>query len=111
MVDSSWQWMAATCSNISIDPDMNTIYGEDCTNGTWLGNLGSANYSHLTDTYATAREERERFIKLDPEEWESMIPLELDITIFNRTKILKNMEGCVNTLSMECMHFYRNYGK
>ena len=90
---------------------MNTIYGEDCTNGTWLGNLATANYSHLTNTYATAREERERFIKLDPEEWESMIPLELDITIFNRTKILKNMEGCVNTLSMECMHFYRNYGK
>ena len=23
-----------------------------------------------------------------------------------KTKILKNQEGCVNTLSMECMDFY-----
>jgi hypothetical protein len=52
-----------------------------------------------------------RFIKFDVDEQESLIPLEEDITIFNKTRILKNMEGCVNTLSMECQQFYTMYGK
>ena len=90
---------------------MNTIYGSDCTNGTWLGDLGRTNYSHLTKEYAKAREDRDRFIKREPRQNVSMIPLEEDITIFNNIKILKNMEGCVNTLSMECMHFYAKYGR
>ena len=110
-VDHSWKWMAATCSEIKIDPEMNSIYGSDCTNGTWLHDLGKTNYSHLTEVYSVAREDRERFIKEEPAVNESMIPLEEDITIFKGIKILKNMEGCVNTLSMECMHFYTKYGR
>ena len=66
-----------------------------------------------------------RFIKFSPEDRESLIPLQEDITIFNLTRILKvptatvlrcspdnpqNIEGCVNTLSMECQHFYAAYG-
>jgi len=110
-VNRDWRWLAATCSNITIDPVMNSIYGSDCTNGTWLGDLGKTNYSHLTHEYAEAREDRERFIKTSAEMNESMIPLDEDITIFKDIKILKNMEGCVNTLSMECMHFYAKYGR
>ena len=110
-INADWKWLAATCSKITIDPEMNTIYGSDCTNGTWLGNMGKTNYSHLTLEYAKAREDRTRFIKTEASHNESMIPLEEDISIFRDIKILKNMEGCVNTLSMECMHFYAKYAR
>jgi hypothetical protein len=106
-----WSRMAATCSKIIISREMNTIYGSDCTNGTWLDDLGVTNYSHLTYVYSQAREDRERFIKYDSDDMESLIPLEMDITIVNDTRILKNMEGCVNTLSMECMKFYTDFAK
>lgn len=106
-----WNVMAATCSEITINREFNTIYGSDCTNGTWLDHMGVTNYSTLTDEYALQRENRERFIKFSPEDRESLIPLQEDITIFNLTRILKNIEGCVNTLSMECQHFYAAYGK
>lgn len=111
VVNPEWRWMAATCSEIRIDKEMKTIYGSDCTNGTWLHDLGVSNYSRLTKEYARLREDRERFIKSEAEEQLSMIPLEMDITIFNKTRILKNMQGCVNTLSMECQSFYTDYGK
>jgi len=111
IVNPDWKHMAATCSSIRIDRDMMTIYGSDCTNGTWLHDMDKTNYSYLTKVYAEMRENRDRFIKMKVEDQESLIPLEEDITIFNHTRILKNMEGCVNTLSMECMSFYRKYGK
>ena len=111
VVNPDWKYMAATCSDIKIDPDMLTIYGSDCTNGTWLHNMGKTNYSYLTKVYAEMREDRDRFIKVFDSDYESLIPLEEDITIFNYTMIRQNIEGCVNTLSMECMSFYRNYGK
>ena len=111
VVNASWTYMAATCSEIQIDPEMLTIYGSDCTNGTWLHDMGQTNYSYLTKVYAEMREDRDRFIKVWPSDHESLIPLEEDITIFNRTMILQNMEGCVNTLSLECQRFYRMYGK
>ena len=107
----AWSRLAATCSKIRISRDMNTIYGSDCTNGTWLEDLGVTNYSHLMEVYALAREDRERFIKYQPLDMESLIPLESDITIVNNKKIMKNMEGCVNTLSMECMNFYAKFAK
>jgi len=87
------RWMAATCSEIHIDREFNTIYGKDCTNGTWLDDMGLTNYSSLTEEYMVQRNNRSRFIKWNREEWQSLIPLQEDITILNRTKILKNMEG------------------
>jgi len=110
-VNPDWAWMAATCSKIEVNREFNTIYGSDCTNGTWLNDMGITNYSTLTIEYAKQRENRERFIKFDPNDDESLIPSEPDITILNRTKIKKNTEGCVNTLSLECMHFFAEYGK
>ena len=98
-------------SKIEVNREFNTIYGSDCTNGTWLDDMGITNYSTLTIEYARQRENRERFIKFDSSDYESLIPSEPDITILNKTKIKKNMEGCVNTLSLECMHFFADYGK
>ncbi len=109
--NANWTRLAATCSRIRINREMNTIYGSDCTNGTWLDDLGVTNYSHLMSVYSVAREDRDRFIKYNASNFESLIPLESDITIVNNTKIMKNVEGCVNTLSMECMNFYAKFAK
>jgi len=106
----AWTRLAATCSTITINKEMKSIYGSDCTNGTWLDDLGTTNYSNLMTIYSVAREQRERFIKYEVNASKSLIPLESDITIVNNTRILKNTEGCVNTLSMECMKFYADYG-
>ena len=66
-------------------------------------NLGTANYSHMSLEYGRLRE--------DPDFRVEEISYEQDITIFNRTKLKINIEGCVNTLSEECKAFYNKYGK
>ena len=50
-------------------------------------------------------------LREDPDFRVEEISYEQDITIFNRTKLKINIEGCVNTLSEECTDFYDTYGK
>ena len=50
-------------------------------------------------------------LREDPDFRVEEISYEQDITIFNRTKLKINIEGCVNTLSEECKAFYDKYGK
>ena len=50
-------------------------------------------------------------LREDPDFRVEEISYEQDITIFNRTKLKINIEGCVNTLSEECKAFYNKYGK
>ena len=47
----------------------------------------------------------------DPKYRAKEISYEEDITIYNKTKLKINIEGCVNTLSEECTAFYEEYGK
>ena len=78
----------------------------DCVNGTWFSdnfNGGSTNYSYMSLEYGRRRE--------DPKYRAKEISYEEDITIYNKTKLKINIEGCVNTLSEECMAFYKKYGK
>ena len=37
-------------------------------------------------------------------------PYEGDITIFNQSRLMINVEGCVNTLQEECSNFYETHG-
>ena len=37
-------------------------------------------------------------------------PYEDDITIFNQSRLMINVEGCVNTLQEECSNFYETHG-
>ena len=78
----------------------------DCVNGTWMDsnfNGGFTNYSNLMKIYGQLRE--------DPAYRADVVAYEQDITIYNKTKLKINIEGCVNTLSEECTAFYNVYGR
>ena len=40
-----------------------------------------------------------------------LIPSESTLSIVNETRMTINLEGCVNTLSYECLDFFRKYKK
>lgn len=41
----------------------------------------------------------------------TIAPLDMDLTIANESRLMINLEGCVNTLRDECKDFLREYGK
>lgn len=41
----------------------------------------------------------------------AIAPLDIDLTIGNESKLMINLEGCVNTLRDECKEFLREFGK
>lgn len=41
----------------------------------------------------------------------AIAPLDLDLTVSNESKLMVNLEGCVNTLRDECKEFLREFGK
>ena len=126
--NSRYDSILASCSNItynSYDDDSKKgfIEAHDCVNGTWFSKnvLSRTDYETLLVEYERYRSDRSRLVV--DSSGENLIPLETDITILNdvrsslyyklkcktsflKTKIMKNQEGCVNTLSMECMDFY-----
>jgi len=116
MSSSRYDSILASCSNItynSYDDDSKKgfIEAHDCVNGTWFSKnvLSRTDYETLLVEYERYRSDRSRLVV--DSSGENLIPLETDITILNDTKIMKNQEGCVNTLSMECMDFYYRYGR
>lgn len=64
----------------------------DLTNFTYLSYLSVTNTKLMDETRVVA-------------------PPEMDLLIANESKLLINMEGCVNTLRDECKEFLREYGK
>lgn len=103
--------LVAACSDVKINREMNSIEATDCINGTWFESLGVTDYNTITTKYSEYRSQEERWVKREQSEKENIIPWEAHIVIYNFTRILKNQEGCVNTLSMECMDFYHRYGR
>jgi len=97
--------LMVSCSVIKLNEDGHQLQTEDCVNGTWFPNDfngGSTNYSFLTRELARRRELAEYR--------EETISYEPDITIFNKTKLKINIEGCKNNLNKSCTAFYENYG-
>jgi len=109
--NTNWNRVMAACSNITINEEMDSILATDCVNGTWIEDLGITNYNTLTKKYEEYRADPKRWVKRNNQDVTNLIPWQEDIIIFNNTRILKNQEGCVNTLSMECMDFYHRYGR
>ena len=56
----SWNILVASCSKVSINPDMQTIHAEDCVNGTWFENLGVVDYDTVTKKYLEYRHDPQR---------------------------------------------------
>jgi hypothetical protein len=104
---------------LTIYPDEGTrsfIKAEDCINGTWMEDLnpdpnGTVDYNTLTKKYFEVRSDPDRWIKRRQDDRYNLVPWEEDITIYNYTRLLKNQDMCVNTLSMECMDFSHRFGR
>jgi len=109
--NSNLNKMMAACSDIRINKEMNSIEASDCVNGTWFEDLGVTDYNTITKKYSQHRSDQSRWVQRSRSEDKNLIPWQQHLVIFNKTKILKNQEGCVNTLSMECMDFYHRYGR
>lgn len=89
IVNTSKDNMAIDCVNGSLLPD--NVLG-DLTNFTYLSYLSVFNPIPLDEKRKVA-------------------PPEQDLLIANESKLLINLEGCVNTLRDECKEFLRTYGK
>lgn len=93
--------LMASCYNIT-----NTSTGieaSDCINGSVLANnvLGDlTNFTYLSYLHVVVAK-RVRAIA----------PQDFELTISNESKLMINLEGCVNTLKDECKEFLREYGK
>lgn len=75
----------------------------DCVNGSVLPNniLGDlTNFTYLSYLHVAQAAP----IK-------TIAPLDLDLTISNESRLMINLEGCVNTLRDECREFLREFGK
>ncbi|XP_030762310.1 uncharacterized protein LOC115887120 [Sitophilus oryzae] len=94
----------ASCLNV-----VNTSRGleaTDCINGTLLANnvlADMANFTYLSylSVFNTVILDKDR----------KVAPPEVDLLIANDSKLLINLEGCVNTLRDECKDFLKFYGK
>ena len=42
---------------------------------------------------------------------QKFMPMEQLLTIYNKSRLFINLEGCVNTLRNECKDFYRTHGR
>lgn len=105
-IRNGYDTLMVACTNVTIDAETNSMISRDCVNGSWFEDNyhgGQTNYSHLIKDYSILRE--------DESSRASEIAYEFDITIYNRTRLKINIDGCVNTLSEECMAFYYDYGK
>jgi len=111
VVNSRWNVLVSSCSKVSVDKSMSTIQADDCLNGTWIENLGVIDYNTLTRKYLEYRHDPERWIKNFVSDEESLVPWEEHVVILNNTKIKKNQQGCVNTLSMECLRFFSMFAR
>ena len=101
--------MMTSCTEVARGTvSFSEMHAWDCVNGSlikdhWL--QPSINYSLLTSTFYEYGPQS----RLDYNG--ANMPFEQDITIFNRSRLMINMEGCVNTLSEECTKFYDDFGR
>uniref|UniRef100_A0A0A9Z6T2 Calcium-activated potassium channel subunit beta-2 n=1 Tax=Lygus hesperus TaxID=30085 RepID=A0A0A9Z6T2_LYGHE len=102
--DSQNNILMMSCYNIENTSD--TIDAVDCINGTLLDKTllsDLTNFTYLSYLSVTNTK------LLD--DTGVVAPPEIDLLIANESKLLINMEGCVNTLRDECKEFLREYGK
>ncbi|XP_054270704.1 uncharacterized protein LOC128991651 [Macrosteles quadrilineatus] len=97
--------LMASCFTIE-NSSAGGITASDCINGSVLEkNLLSdlTNFTYLTYLHV-------HHTKI-LDETRMVAPPEPDLLIANESKLLINLEGCVNTLKDECREFLREYGK
>lgn len=79
----------------------------DCVNGTLVKEFmippTFMNFSQFWAIYDNSTVELDRMQKI--------MPIEQRLTIYNKSKLFINLEGCVNTLRNECKDFHRTHGR
>jgi hypothetical protein len=93
--------MMASC--FSIHNTTKGIEASDCVNGAALDKselTDLTNFTYLSYLHVAVAHPNK-----------VIAPLELDLTISNDSKLMINLEGCVNTLQDECKDFLKNFGK
>ena len=100
--DSDSSILMASCFQVRHGPE-GALEASDCVNGSVLTTRSLGDYTNFTFLsylhYAEAT--------LIPQ----IAPLDADLTISNDSKLMINLEGCVNTLRDECKEFFRVYAK
>ena len=97
----------ASCSKVQIlkTPSGNTIKGKDCIDGISIDSSTLAplrlNYSELINYFKNQTIEGTG---------RKILQYEDEVILTNRTKLLVNLEGCVNTLSDECHSMFLAHG-
>lgn len=93
--------LMASCYQIKNTSD--GVEAHDCINGSVLANniLGDlTNFTYLSYLHV-----------FNAKPVKEIAPLDLELSIHNESKLMVNLEGCVNTLKDECREFLREYGK
>jgi hypothetical protein len=93
--------LMASCFTVKNTPE--GLEGSDCVNGSVLTSRTLEDYTNFTYLsylhYAEATPVPQ------------IATLDADLTISNDSKLMINLEGCVNTLRDECKDFFRTYAK
>lgn len=96
--------LMTSCFRANYSATNSMIEASDCVNGSTLANktlLGElSNFTYLSNLH---------FFKADLDR--TIAPLDSDLIISNESRLMINLEGCVNTLRDECRDFFRVYAK
>ena len=88
-----------------------TFLATDCVNGTLMPRSlmpKKVNFTLLLQLFGS--EDGYTKYKMDAGN-NTDIPFDIDITIYNETKLKMNHEGCSNYLSEECTFFHKYFGQ
>lgn len=107
--NGSWNAIQSTTLLVScyvVTSRANNLHATDCINGTvvdkqTLSDVSNFTFLHSLTILNETRSMQEREIA----------PLEIDLLIANDSRLMINLEGCVNTLREECKQFIKEYGK
>jgi hypothetical protein len=96
--------LMASCYTANYTANTGIIDTTDCVNGSILLNktvLGDlTNFTYLSYLHYAETELNKQ-----------IAPLDADLIISNESRLMINLEGCVNTLRDECKEFFRFYAK
>ena len=94
----------ASCFKANYTAATGIIDAIDCVNGSTLPNVTmfemNSNFTYLSYLHSVEAELNHSIALLDS-----------DLIISNESRLMINLEGCVNTLRDECKEFFRIYAK
>ncbi len=97
--------LLASCYQVWRRPS-HVIQAADCVNGTFVSADVFSDFSNFTFLHGLSVSDRDRSARE-----QRIAPPEERLLIANDSRLMINLEGCVNTLREECKQFLKEYGK